>query len=540
MLNFLTSFAASSSPLYLDASQPIPARVADLLPRMTRTEKIQQTWATHTSAATAKQWTKIGVGAVKYMSAFSCPSSKQVDCIAQRNALQTEFLNNSRLHIPVSFINEGLHGGAPGGTIFPMPVGLGSSWNVDLVREVMSVVGQEAAAIGVDVVFAPVVNMMTDPRFGRLQEGYSSNPLLTSHLARAAVRALQGCAADANAAACGPKSYLNATGVGALGKHYAAYGASQGGLNGGPAAISNRTLHEVFLRPWKAMADVGLRACMPSHNTVLDVPAHASKWLIDTTLRGTLGFEGVALSDCNDVGVIYDFRMATNRTDAAALALKAGTTWDLQCGNDASNWGYNKLDAAFDDGLIDDATLDATVATVLTLKFSHGLFDKRAIVDAAAIAKVPSFLDNTEHRALARTAAQQSMVLLMNKGAGAGGGSELPGCDGFVTYDNTVIGTKAPGQTRDTAANATVCCKRCRSAGALNCTVWTFETAGPKTGACFLKRVSTDSEHTAKVRTSCKVANSVLAISFTSYSFPSFLPSFLPSFFLSRIKGGRD
>ena len=161
----------------------------DLIKRMNRTEKIQQTWATHTSSATAKQWTNIGVGAVKYMSAFKCQDIK--DCIKQRNTLQADFINGTRLHIPVSFINEGLHGGAPGGTIFPMPVGLGSSWDVELVNEIMSVVGQEAAAIGVDVVFAPVVNMMTDPRFGRLQEGYSSNPLLTSHLAVAAVKGLQ-------------------------------------------------------------------------------------------------------------------------------------------------------------------------------------------------------------------------------------------------------------------------------------------------------------------------------------------------------------
>ena len=193
------------------------------------------------------------VGAVKWMSAFDCDPSEIGKCIEQRNALQEEFINSSRLRIPVSFVNEGLHGGAPSGTIFPMPVGLGSSWNTNLIREVMQVVGEEAARIGVDVVFAPVVNMMTDPRFGRLQEGYSSNPLLTSHLAQAAVRALQGCAANATAATCGPNAYLNASGVGALGKHYAAYGASEGGLNGGPAAISNRTLHEVFLRPWKAM-----------------------------------------------------------------------------------------------------------------------------------------------------------------------------------------------------------------------------------------------------------------------------------------------
>ena len=192
---------------------------------------------------------------------------------------------------------------------------------------------------------------------------------------------------------------------------------------------------------------------MPSHNAVLDVPAHASKWLIDTTLRGTFGFEGVALSDCNDIGVIYDFRMATNRTAAAALALNAGTTWDLQCGPDPSQWGYNKLAGALAAGLVTEgeliaftadtslappniyflsrysyvATLDDTVRTVLTLKFAHGLFDPRAIVPAADIASASTFLDRAAHRALARSAAQQSMVLLLNRGASSAVGDNQRG-----------------------------------------------------------------------------------------------------------------
>ena len=440
---------------------------------MNRTEKIQQTWATHTSSATAKQWTSVGVGAVKYMSAFKCDDIK--DCIKQRNALQADFVNGTRLHIPVSFINEGLHGGAPGGTIFPMPVGLGATWDVELVNEIMSVVGQEAAAIGVDVVFAPVVNMMTDPRFGRLQEGYSSNPLLTSHLAVAAVKGLQGCRQNATAAQCGPQAYLNASGVAALGKHYAAYGASVGGLNGGPAGVSNRTLHDIFLRPWRAMAQAGLRACMPSHNTVLDVPAHASKWLIDDVLRSNFGFEGVALSDCNDIGVIYDFRMATNRTDAAALALKAGVTWDLQCGTDPANWGFNKLDQAFDAGLLDEATLDETVRTVLTLKFANGLFDQRVRVPQDVIDKVDSFLDKSSHRALAKRAALESMVLLLNAGD-----STIPGCPGFVLHTNVVIGAKA---YETMAASTTAgCCQLCLARP--SCAAWTFESSR---GRCFLK-----------------------------------------------------
>ena len=246
--------------------------------------------------------------------------------------------------------------------------------------------------------------MITDPRFGRLQEGYSENPILTAHLGEAAVLGLQNGAA--------PLSYLDNTSVAALGKHYAAYGSPQGGLNGGPAIMSKRTLFEQYLRPWKKMAAAGLRAVMPAHNTVLDVPCHANDWLINDVLRDAFGFgKGVALSDCNDIGVLEDFRIAANRSHAAALALKAGVDWDLQCGTDARDWGYNALPQALKDGLISIDDIDTTVRRVLTHKFATGLFDQGPI----DVDKAMAILDAPSHRALAREAAEQSIVLLKNK-----------------------------------------------------------------------------------------------------------------------------
>ena len=169
----------------------------------------------------------------------------------------------------------------------------------------------------------------------------SENPVLASHFGRASVLALQGGPGTA-------EDYLPAGAVNSLGKHYAAYGASAGGLNGGAADVSNRTLHEYFLRPWIAIGRAGVRSAMASHNTVHDIPAHANEQLIDE-LRGSFSFgEGVILSDCDDIGVIYDFRMAANRTQAAALALKAGVDWDLQCGTDPIKWSYNKVETEWE------------------------------------------------------------------------------------------------------------------------------------------------------------------------------------------------
>ena len=253
--------------------------------------------------------------------------------------------------------------------------------------------------------------MMTDPRFGRLQEGFSENPTITAHMARASTTGLQGGVSTSS------DSYLpfNVSGrpvVASLAKHFAGYGAASGGLNGGPADVSNRTLHDVFLKPWRALGVAGARATMPSHNTVSDIPAHANKWLIDSVYRQQYKFgNGVTLSDCNDIGVIYDFRVAANRTHAAAIGLKAGVDWDLQCGTDTEDWSYNKLQAALDGGLITEAHLDTTVTHVLTQKFALGLFDKSPQAGTDGLKDI----DSPQRRALALKAAEQGIVLLLNK-----------------------------------------------------------------------------------------------------------------------------
>ena len=403
-----SSRAATESPVtaerpWLDASQPVAARVALLLPKLTLEEKIAMTFATHTEQAIVYRFNRTGVGATKFLSAFTFANVTK--CVIARNALQALFMKEGRLGIPVSFINEGLHGGAPGGTIFPEPIGQGMSWNVSLVSKIAGAIAAEASAIGVDSVFAPVINMMTDPRFGRLQEGFGENPIMSSHMGRASVLALQGGPGNAT-------TYLPEGHVVSLGKHFGAYGAALGGLNGGPADVSNRTLHEVFLRPWMALGRAGVRAVMPAHNTVGDVPCHSNKWMIQQKLREEYGFgEGVALSDCNDIGALYHFGMAESPTHAAGLGLEAGVDWDLQCGPDPAKWSYNKLGAAIDAGYTTEAALDKVVARVLGQKFAAGLFDGRAVTSLDKVA----LLDSAPHRQLALEAAEQGIVLLKNE-----------------------------------------------------------------------------------------------------------------------------
>jgi len=186
--------AADPVPAAAAADDPIPARVAALLSQMTVEEKIAMTFAVHYGAAQAASAAqlKTGIGAIKLSSAgFSC-GTNWTDCVAQRNAFQRRFIEGSRLGIPVSFINEGLHGGATGGTVFPMPVGQGAAWNASLVEAIAGAVAAQARAVGVEVVYAPVMNMMTDARFGRLQEGFGSEPTHTARMGAASARGLQG------------------------------------------------------------------------------------------------------------------------------------------------------------------------------------------------------------------------------------------------------------------------------------------------------------------------------------------------------------
>ena len=371
-------------------------RAQAILDTMTLDQKIAQTFAGHGDKERFLPiLEKDGLGAAKftYILGFSENISPQ-ELIRARNDLQKRALEATK--IPLFFYAEGNHGVAvKGGTIFPMPVGQGCSWNTSLVRSINEVVATEAAATGIDTLFAPVVNMVTDPRFGRLQENYSENPILTSKLAVQAVKGLQ-----------------SKNKVAAIGKHFAAYGDASGGLNGGSSMASPRLLHDIYLRPWRAMSNFGLKGLMPSHNTVLHVPPHANTWLLNETMRQTFGFQGIVMSDCNDVNVLQDFRMATNLSHAAAIALKAGVDMDLQCSKDPSDWAYNHLKEALQDNLLSEEDLNRSVKRILRHKLKLGLFDERAFADESLPAKV---LDNPHHRQLALEAAEQSMVLLLNR-----------------------------------------------------------------------------------------------------------------------------
>ena len=329
---------------FRDPSQPVPARVAALLSQMTLAEKVAQLAAFNGNAPAG--------------AAGSASVGKHT--IAGRNAMQANAMNASRFGIPLAWFQEALHGGCAGATIFPMPLTMGASMNVTLVERMYAVIGRATRACGANIAFAPVINLWTDPRFGRFQEGFRpSRASRTMASPRWSV-----CKAAPTASST---YYRRRRTVVALGKHLAGYGGAMGGLNGGPLVAGEREIRDVYLKPWRAFAAAGGRGAMPSHQTVLDVPAHASSWLINDVFRDEYGFgDGLTISDCNDVNVLMQFRVAANVSHAAAKGIAAGVDQDLQCGH--ATYTLESVEAALAAGLLDEKAIDAATRHVLTAK----------------------------------------------------------------------------------------------------------------------------------------------------------------------------
>jgi beta-glucosidase len=236
--------------------------------------------------------------------------------IANLRRLQLAALNETRLGVPITFVTETSHCGAAGGTVFPMGATQGATWDVALVGEVAAAIALEARSWGTSRGLSPEINVVTDFRFGRTEENFGEDPLLVAHMARAAVLGLQGPGT--------PDDYLadfNANIV-AEAKHCCVYGFS--GQDGSPADVSDKTLHDVYLRPWRAFIRAGGRGLMTSHNELNGVPMHANYDILTTLFREQWGWSGFVHSDYGNIGALVSTRLAANETAAAALALHAG------------------------------------------------------------------------------------------------------------------------------------------------------------------------------------------------------------------------
>jgi len=307
------------------------------------------------------------------------------------STLQHVAIEESRMKIPLLFGFDVIHGFR---TIFPVPLAMAASWDPDLVENAQAVAAQEASAVGINWTFGPMVDIARDARWGRIVEGAGEDPFLGAAMARAEVRGFQG-------------QQLGTPGrvVGSV-KHFAGYGAAQGGRDYDGAYIPEEQLRNVYLPPFKAAIDAGVGTVMSAYLDLNDVPASGNRFLLRDLLRRDLGFTGFVVSDAMAVRDLQTHGFARDPQDAAFRSLTAGVNMDM-----ASLTYLRNLESLVQSGKLSVTQIDDAVRPILEVKIRMGLFEHPYADSSAA----ESILTDPEHLKLARVAAQRTMVLLRNE-----------------------------------------------------------------------------------------------------------------------------
>ena len=393
-----------SKQLYRDPDASTEERVANLLTLMTLDEKLAQLgclWSTafvttgSFDADAVAEMMPHGIGEITRIGAST--GLHPQESAALMNAIQKVAVERTRLGIPVIVHEEStggfLHRDA---TVFPQGLGLAATWDPNLVKEVAGVIRTQMLAVGARHALAPVLDVARDPRWGRVEETYGEEPVLSGIIGTAYVQGLQ--------------SNNLRNGVAATGKHFLGYAMSEGGRNWGPVQCGPRELREVYAEPFATVIrNAGLATMMNSYASVDGLPCAGSQAILTDLLRGELGFSGVVVADYSAVLQLMTFHhVATSKGDAARLALTAGLDMELP----ADDCYGVPLKVEVEAGRVPMEVVDIAVGRVLRLKFQLGLFE-HPYVDAEAADAV---FQTPEHRALARKAVAESTILLTNNG----------------------------------------------------------------------------------------------------------------------------
>jgi beta-glucosidase len=399
-------------PDYKNPNLPVERRVADLLSRMTLEEKVAQLvclWASRPQVgpqtdfstdrgefdpAKAAEVMRYGIGQIARQRERKGPREGATFA----NAVQKWLVENTRLGIPAILHDEILHGNmAQGSTSFPQPIALATTWDPEFISKVFTAGALETRARGSHQVLGPNLDLARDARWGRTEETYGEDPYLTSRMAVAIVKALQG-----------PGPGVDQNHVIATAKHFAAHGQPESGTNIGPVNFSERTLREYFLPSFKAaVTEGGIMSVMPSYNEIDGVPSHANRWLLQKILREEWGFEGHVVSDYYAIPQMVELHhLAADKSAAAKLAIEAGVDTELPDPD-----AFPLLVQLVKEGQVSEKAIDSAVARNLRAKFLLGLFEN-PYVDVERAVRVTN---SAEHRALAAEAARRSITLLKNE-----------------------------------------------------------------------------------------------------------------------------
>lgn len=306
----------------------------------------------------------------------------------ERDRLQRIAVEETRLGIPLFFAFDVIHGY---NTVFPIPLGLSATWNDSLVVEVSRVAAADARGNGIDMAYAPMVDISRDPRWGRISECFGEDVLLNARMGSAVVRGFQG------------NSLSDSTSVASCVKHYVGYGLSMGGRDKQYTEISERSLRETYLPPFEACVEAGAASVMSAFNDISGIPASANRFTLTDVLKGEWGFSGPVLSDWDSVVELMNHGIASDKEEAAEKAFLAGV--DVEMKSDCYLSGLASLAG---DGAVSRARIDDAVYRVLKLKYDLGLFtspySRRCGADEEYVSR------------LNRAVARESMVLLKNDG----------------------------------------------------------------------------------------------------------------------------
>jgi beta-glucosidase len=364
------------------------ARAEALLKRMTLDEKIgqlvQYSFGTPTGPGTTRDDYPQLLVQGRVGSFFNLTDAQDV------NATQRIAVEKSRLHIPLIFGRDVIHGYH---TVFPIPLGMSATWNPELVEQAARAAAVEATSAGISWTFSPMVDIARDARWGRIAEGAGEDPYLGMAMARAYVRGYQG------------PSLSDPTSMLACAKHFVGYGAGEGGREYNTADISDRMLRQIYLPPFQAAVEAGAATVMSAFNSLQEVPSTVNPFTLSQILKGEWGFRGFVVSDWTSISELVNHGIALDDAMAARKALTAGVDMDMQ-----GNLYATVLADQVRSGKIPESVVDDAARRVLRVKFAMGLFEHPYVDES----KSPMKNLDPEHVDLARRVAEESFVLLKN------------------------------------------------------------------------------------------------------------------------------
>ncbi|HDR51390.1 MAG TPA: glycosyl hydrolase, partial [Mariniphaga anaerophila] len=367
-----------------DFTERFEQDIYDLLDKMTLEEKIGQMFQAADFYFTSDEELKKAVREGRVGSFLNIQGAEKVVEI-QRIAKE-----ESRLGIPLLFGRDVIHGYR---TIFPIPIGMASSWDTALVKQAMRISAVEAASMGINWAFAPMIDITWDPRWGRIAESTGESPFLTSQFAKVMVQGIQGDLTDASA-------------IAACAKHFVGYGMAEAGRDYNTTYIPEPLLRNVHLKPFEAAKDAGVLTFMSAFNDLNGVPTSGNKFTLKTILRDEWNYKGLVVSDWASIEEMISHGYAKDKKHAAEIAVNAGVDMEM-----ATTAYIENLKNLVKEGKISEKLINERVANILRVKFQLGLFDK-PIENSGLSSDTILAQSHLKH---ARDLARNSMVLLKNE-----------------------------------------------------------------------------------------------------------------------------